>query len=143
MEALTATMAELHRMNTENMSSLLKANYEAMNQLVGNTKTTNLTDSRGICRPIMFKGDERKYAEWKAKLMAYLRVATPRSDELIHWALNSATPIAEEDMDLKYPDHKQDILKYTANLYSVLLSCTEDDAFRICHSVKDGNGLEA
>ena len=29
------------------------------------------------------------------------------------------------------------------NLYSILLSCTEDDAFRICHSVKGGNGLEA
>jgi hypothetical protein len=24
-----------------------------------------------------------------------------------------------------------------------LLSCTEDDPFRICHSVKEGNGLEA
>ena len=28
-------------------------------------------------------------------------------------------------------------------MYSILLSCTEDDAFRICHSVKEGNGLEA
>ena len=27
--------------------------------------------------------------------------------------------------------------------YSILMSCTRDDAFRICHSVKDGNGLEA
>ena len=28
-------------------------------------------------------------------------------------------------------------------LYATLISCTEEDAFRICHSVKDGNGLEA
>ena len=25
----------------------------------------------------------------------------------------------------------------------LLMSCTEDGAFRICYSVKDGNGLEA
>ena len=28
-------------------------------------------------------------------------------------------------------------------MYFILLSCTEDDAFRIGHSVKEGNGLEA
>ena len=38
---------------------------------------------------------------------------------------------------------KQEVLKFAHNLYSVLLSCTEDDPFRICYSVKEGNGLEA
>ena len=28
-------------------------------------------------------------------------------------------------------------------LFATLISCTEEDAFRICHSVKDGDGLEA
>ena len=27
-------------------------------------------------------------------------------------------------------------------LFATLISCTEEDAVRICHSVKDGNGLE-
>ena len=28
-------------------------------------------------------------------------------------------------------------------MYATLVSCTEDAAFRICHSIKDSNGLEA
>ena len=90
-----------------------------------------------------FEGDEGKYAEWKAKLMAYLRISTPQSDDLINWAASSASTITEEDVDLAYPTNKQDVLKFAFNLYSILLSCTEDDPFRICHSVKEGNGLEA
>ena len=46
-------------------------------------------------------------------------------------------------MDISYPNNKQDVWRFARNLYSILLSCTEDDAFRICHSVKEGNGLEA
>ena len=41
------------------------------------------------------------------------------------------------------PNNPQDLLGFAFNLYSILLSCTEDDPFRICHSVKEGNGLEA
>ena len=40
-------------------------------------------------------------------------------------------------------NHQQDVLRFAFNLYSILLSCTESDLFRICHSVKEGNGLEA
>ena len=34
-------------------------------------------------------------------------------------------------------------MSFSCTLHATLLSCTEEDAFRICHRVKDGNGLEA
>ena len=34
-------------------------------------------------------------------------------------------------------------MEFSVKLYSILESCTEDNAFRICHSVRQGNGLEA
>ena len=42
-----------------------------------------------------------------------------------------------------YPNNQQDVLRFAFNLCSTLLSCSEDDPFRICHSVKEGHGLEA
>ena len=75
--------------------------------------------------------------------MAYLRISTPQSDELIKWVAGADSTITEEDVDISYPNNKQDVWKFAHNLYSIFLSCTEDDTFRICHSVNEGNGLEA
>ena len=60
-----------------------------------------MTDSRGIGRPMTFKGDEGKYAEWKAKLLAYIRVSIPHAADWVLWASQEATNITEEDVDLK------------------------------------------
>ena len=75
--------------------------------------------------------------------MACLHISTPQSDELIKWVARADSTVTEEDVDISYPNNKQDVWRFAHNLYSILLSCTEDDAFRICHSVKEGNGLEA
>ena len=145
MEMMSQMIGEMQRMNSENLKMLMTQNFDALTQLIGTTKAPqmSMTDTRGIGRPITYKGDETKWAEWKAKLMAYLRVIAPRSDEVIQWACKELNPVAEEDIDLRYGEHKLEVMKYSANLYSILLSCTEDDPFRICHSVKEGNGLEA
>ena len=89
MDALQAMMAELQKQNASNLATLAKQQFDALQTLIqGTTKTHGggMTDTRGIGRPITFKGEETKYAEWKAKLMAYLSVAAPKSDEWIQWA---------------------------------------------------------
>lgn len=136
MEALQILMTEMQRMNAETMVELAK-------QMGGTGRGGTMTDSRGIGRPITYKGDESKYAEWKAKLLAYLRVSIPRADDWIRWSSGMTTAITEEDVDLEYGEVSQGVKDFAVKLYSILMSCTEDDAFRICHSVKDGNGLEA
>ena len=129
-------MMELQRQNMENMAILMK-------QLQGGGQGSGMTDSRGIGRPIVFRGDESKYAEWKAKLLAYLRVTNPKADVLVQWAGNMTSQITEEDVDLEYGGEAQSVKDFAVKFFAILVSCTEDDAFRICHSVKDGNGLEA
>ena len=136
MEALQILMTEMQRMNSETLVELAK-------QMGGGGKGGTMTDSRGIGRPITYKGDESKYAEWKAKLLAYVRVSIPQADQWIRSSSQMATTITEEDVDLEYGDVSQVVKDFAVKLYSILMSCTEDDAFRICHSVKDGNGLEA
>ena len=129
-------MMELQRQNMENMAILMK-------QLQGGGQGGGMTDTRGIGRPIVFRGDESKYAEWKAKLLAYLRVTNPKADVLVQWAGNMTSQITEEDVDLEYGGEAQSVKDFAVKFFAILVSCTEDDAFRICHSVKDGNGLEA
>jgi hypothetical protein len=144
LEAIQAMMGEFHRMNTENMTALMTKQNEASAAIIGSKGgNLNMTDSRGIGRPITFQGDESKYAEWKAKLLAYLRVSNRSADAWLSWAASCTNTITEEDLDLNFPDEKAEMTKFAVNLYSVLMHCTEDDAFRICHSVKEGNGLEA
>jgi hypothetical protein len=134
--AVQALILEMQRMNNDNMTTLL-------NKLTEKKIGGSMTDTRGIGKPTVFKGDEGKYSEWKAKLMAYLRVNCRGADGWIAWAGSSTTSITEEDVDLAYPDNKEEVLKFANELYSILMSCTEEAAFRICYSVKAGNGLEA
>ena len=98
---------------------------------------------RGIGRPIVFKGEESKYSEWKAKLLAYLRVMNPKSDKWVQCGGKLTGPVTDEDVDLEHGIESATVREFAVKLYSILMSCAEDDAFRICHSVKDGNGLEA
>ena len=134
--AVQALVMELQRMNQENMNILVT-------KLAESKQNGTMTDSRGIGKPTTFKGDEAKYAEWKAKLLAYLRVNCRRAEVWISWAGNQTAAITEEDVDLTYPDDKDEVMKFANELYSILMSCTEEGAFRICYSVTVGNGLEA
>ena len=72
MEMMSQMIGEMQRMNSENLKMLMTQNFDALTQLIGTTKAPqmSMTDTRGIGRPITYKGDETKWAEWKAKLMA-------------------------------------------------------------------------
>ena len=100
---------------------------------VQGTKTTSgMTDPRDIGRPVSFKGDEGKCGAWKAKLLAFLRVAVQLRvvDPMVWVAVDGDQ---ESDMDLNSAT-----MRSPSKFYSILQSCTEHDTFRICFSVKDG-----
>ena len=101
MEALQHFLGEMHKMQSDSLANLMKQHNDALAVLVGSGRgNSGLTDTRGIGRPVAFKGDELKYAEWKAKLMAYLRISTPQSDELIRWVARADSTVTEEDVDI-------------------------------------------
>ena len=104
---------------------------------------SGVMETRGIGKPITFKGEEKKYTEWKAKMLAFPKVNIKSSDEWIAWAVASKDCITAEIVAKDWGQHADQVMSFASTLYSTLLSCTEEDAFRICHSVKDGNGLEA
>ena len=112
-------LVEMHMMNAENLAHVMKQQNDALTELVNSARGTSaLTDIRSIARPVVFKGDENKYTEWKAKLMTYLRISTQKSDEMIQWAA-TADSIVIEDV----------VLRFAFDLDSILLSCTDDTSY--------------
>ena len=80
---LQGMMMGLQKQSANSLATLAKQQFDALQLLVQGTKTSSgaMTDTRDIGRPKKFKGEENKYGELKAKLLAYLRVPVPKSDE--------------------------------------------------------------
>ena len=122
MEVVQGMMAELHKKNAENVAALAKHQFDAFQSLVQETKTTTgMTDTRGIGRPVPFKGDEGKCGEWKAKLSAYLRVAVPNSDSWIQWCGKQQMAILESDIDVEFGNDAFIVKEFAVMFYSILL----------------------
>ena len=138
-------MIQLQTQNMDNLAILAKQNADTLVAVMQQTRAQGaMTDSRGVGRPIAFKGEERKYPEWKAKLMAYLRVSQREADQWVQWASIETSEVNDQSILNHFgQDVGRAVSEFATKLYSTLMSCAEEDAFRICHSVKNGNGLEA
>ena len=146
LQAVQLMLAQMQTQNMDNMAIFAKQQNDMMLAMMQQSRPQGMmTDTRGVGRPINFKGEERKYPEWKAKLMAYLKVTVKESEEWITWASTETDTIDEESIRHNFGTDVagRAVMEFAVKLYSTLLSCTEEDAFRICHSVKSGNGLEA
>ena len=98
-EAFQQLLAELQAQNARNIEILQRQSVEALTQIVQQMHPAeNFTDTRGVGRPVNFKGDERKYTEWKAKILAYLKVSIKESEDGISWASSSPDPISASSM---------------------------------------------
>ena len=100
LEAFTAALQQLQTQNAENMSILLRQQSENLSAILN--RQNPMTDSRGIGKPVTLRGEEKKYAEWKAKLVAYLKVAMGESDEFIQWAGRNEDSIDERKIELTF-----------------------------------------
>ena len=85
----------------------------------------SFTDSRGIGRPIAFKGEETKWIEWKAKLVAFLHSTMPECNAWLAWAMTRSEKIEEIDLGERLTEKSVQVHEFSVKLYSVLLSGTE------------------
>ena len=76
-----------------------------------------MTNTRGIGRPISFEGDEGKYGEWKAKLLAYWRVAVPKSDVWIQRCGKQQIAILESDIGFAFGSDAFAVKEHSAELH--------------------------
>ena len=135
--------AEERRQDSAIQQQLMK---EMLAGVMGGSSRGGLVDSRGIGRPSTFRGDESKYIEWVAKLNAYLKSANDSMHHWLEWA-GILTVIVDHDAIVDAADTFQADQRIVqgdnAKLYSILISSTEDDAFRLVNSIIPGNGFES
>ncbi len=73
-----------------------KQQNQALQLIVQRAKPhSGMTEARGIGKPMTFKREEKKYPEWKTKLMAFMKVTIPHSDEWIARASKSKDVLTE------------------------------------------------
>ena len=78
-------------MNAENLAKVMQQQSDALTELVGSAPGTSaLTDTRGIGRPVVFKGDEGSTLSGRRSW--WPSCAYPRDD-----------PAGEEDVKRAYP----------------------------------------
>lgn len=144
-EQMNEMLQNLQKMNADSMATIMATQSEAFARMLAQVvkPSGGMTDTRGIGRPISFKGEESKYTEWKAKLMAYFMISVPDATIWVNWAHEFGETITTGKMNAVNPQGAPQMADFSSKLYAILLSCTEEDPFRIVHSVKDGSGLEA
>ena len=78
MEVLQGMMAEMQKQNAENLATLARQQFDALQLLVQGTKTTSgMTDTRGIGRPVSFKGDEGQVRRMEGETLGVLACRCP------------------------------------------------------------------
>lgn len=143
---MQSMMTGLQEQSRQNMEHLAGQQVLALREIIEKVNAGNKRDGgdvKGIGKPGNFDGKAERFDEWKAKLIAYLRLSTPGCQEWIEWAKDKNELIDEDDVKNEYLGDYQKVLDFGVKIYSVLLALTEGDAFRIVHSVQSGNGLEA
>jgi hypothetical protein len=93
-----------------------------------------------------FNGKQSRYFEWLIKLKAYFKVHLAKSEEFIHIAMESDKVQTDGGfgLDDEWKDYdEEEVKKFSATMYNILINNTTDDAFTICNSTKTCQGLEA
>lgn len=92
----------------------------------------------------MYKFGQGMFAEWKAKLLAYLTGSVLNNeDQRIAWAGEQGQPIAEHRLGVAFGEQAEHVKVFSLSLRAKLLSTTTDHPFQVVHSWPEGDGLAA
>ena len=136
----------LLKLMTDNNAQMMQTYHEEMKKLITSSNSNNngnLVDTRGVGKPLVFKGVADKYNEWMTKTLAYLRVLAPDSADWVKWSMDMKGHIGDGDIDLKWASQASIVKDFSTKLFSTLITNTEDEAFKIVQSARTRNGLEA
>ena len=109
---------------------------------------TNKIDQKAIGGPPTWDSSkEDGFLEWKLKLEAWLVNQEERAMKWLKAARDLDEKFETDDLDLKYASSDQtelnDIKRFNAMLYNIMVTKLSGEAFKIVTSVRDGCGIEA
>ena len=123
---------------------------QTLQSLTKETSRGGMVDFRGIGKPGSFKGDEVKYQEWSAKLNAYIRAQSQDGMSMLEafckdrdaqGQMYDTTDEAIRIWANQFSVNPDNMIDFSAKIYSILVTITEEDAFNIVYSVRIGDGI--
>ena len=129
-------MSTLQQENAMQVQALMTQQNAMITEVIKGMGTKDhMVDSRGIGKPPTYKGGEEKYAEWVTKLLAYIKAQNPKGEEWMLMAMRHDKEVTDEEIETAttwLDEDQESIMVFSVKLYSLLVSITEDDAFKRC-----------
>ena len=154
-EEMKELIKEMQAGQAKSMEHMMTIMFDKMKEsnIVAGTDTRRaqepgqIDERKNIRGPDTWDGSEKKYQEWKTKMMVYLKLKVPESIHILkHVAKNQDKCISDETIR----DIASDLIlepnlvsNFSTSLHDLLLKGTSGNAFELTNSVKDENGLEA
>eukprot|EP00438_Fugacium_kawagutii_P024647 Skav203984 [mRNA] locus=scaffold3369:57215:60998:- [translate_table: standard] len=111
-------------------------------------KKLTLVDNRGLAKPSNYDGTA-DFLQWKIRLEAFVSSVHADFEKAMQWGEDEADPISEASMTAEFgatnPAQEEipDLAAKDAQLYAVLQTLCEKEAFTLVRSAGKGHGLEA
>ena len=138
-EQFAAIMSQVQTAQANQMQVMME---QFVNSMM--TKTGGLDGKENLGRPEKFNGNDGDWVEWVTKLKAWMQMKSQgESGGWIAWASGMSEEVNEEEVDLRYPDTKDQVLKFSRFLYTILVQTVSGAAFAIVQGAPENNGLEA
>ncbi|CAK0894978.1 unnamed protein product, partial [Prorocentrum cordatum] len=139
---------ELRRVRQEGPhQQIVEAFREALEETRGRRSGGNLIDTKGLNKPSVFSDDESSFITWSRKLENFVANVYREARELLAIAAEQVESVTYQVLqgdDLQNPRIGQEMLEEIDDqLYVVLSSLTDGEAFNITVSAGSGNGFEA
>ena len=129
----------------EEMVSTQKAILEAAKRP---EKKLTLIDNRGLAKPSNFDGTA-DFLQWKIRLEAFVSSVHADLEKAMQWAEDEADPISNASMSAEFgqtnpaQEYIEDLETKDAQLYAVLQTLCEKEAFALVRGAGKGHGMEA
>ena len=111
-------------------------------------KKLTLVDNRGLAKPSNFDGNS-DFLQWKIRLEAFVESVHGDFGQAMAWAEDETDPISNASMNAEFGETTPaqetipDLESKDAQLYAVLQTLCEKEAFTLVRSAGKGKGLEA
>ena len=111
-------------------------------------KKLTLVDNRGLAKPSNFDGNS-DFLQWKIRLESFVESVHGDFGQAMAWAEDETDPISNASMKTEFgeetPEQETipDLESKDAQLYAVLQTLCEKEAFTLVRSAGKGKGLEA
>ncbi|CAK8995863.1 Retrovirus-related Pol polyprotein from transposon TNT 1-94 [Durusdinium trenchii] len=112
-------------------------------------KTMSLVDNRGLAKPDKFDGKEEGFLYWRTRLEAFVTSIHPDLEDIMLWAEEMDHEIMSADIKAAWgplnPSEREvvDVDSMNSQLFAVLQTLCEREAFQIVRSSGKHNGLES